>query len=90
MGYTENDFVNADMELYILITGFDDVFSSPLSRRTSYTYKELQFNARFLPMDRKSDDGQVTILELHKLNSIEKVGQQLENKMLGSNKGFSN
>jgi hypothetical protein len=37
MGYTENDFVNADMKLYILITGFDDVFSSPVSRRTSYT-----------------------------------------------------
>jgi len=69
MGYTENDFINADMESYILITGFDDVFSSPVSRRTSYTYKELQFNARFLPMCRKSDDGQMTILELHKLNS---------------------
>jgi len=30
MGYTENDFINADMELYIIITGFDDLFSSPV------------------------------------------------------------
>jgi inward rectifier potassium channel len=77
LDYTENDFVNAEMELYISITGFDDTFSSPVLQRTSYTYKELRFNARFLPMYRESDDGQMTILEMHKLNNIEKVGQQL-------------
>ena len=35
-------------------------------------------------MYRKSDDGQMTILKLHKLNSFEKVRQHFEHKMLGS------
>jgi len=70
LGYTQPDFVNADMELYVLITGFDEIYSSPVLQRTSYTFNELKFNAKFVPMYRESDDGKMTILELHKLNSV--------------------
>jgi inward rectifier potassium channel len=69
-GYTHDDLMNVDMELYVLITGFDEIYSSPVLQRTSYTYKELKFNARFVPMYRESEDGKMTILELHKLNTI--------------------
>ena len=72
-GYSQKDFENADVELYILITGFDEIFSSPVLRRTSYTYKEVQFDVKFIPMYRESDDGKMTILELHKLNSVVEV-----------------
>ncbi len=72
-GYTESDYKNADMELYVLITGFDEIFSSPVLRRTSYTYNELKFNTKFVPMYRESEDGKMTILELHKLNSVKPV-----------------
>ena len=70
LGYTQPDFANADMELYVLITGFDEIYSSPVLQRTSYTFNELKFNAKFVPMYRESDDGKMTILELHKLNSV--------------------
>ena len=72
-GYNEKDMESADVELYILITGFDEIFSNPVLRRTSYTYKEIKFNSKFLPMYRESDDGKMTILELHKLNSVVEV-----------------
>ena len=68
--YTYDDLAAADVELYILITGFDEVFSSPVLQRTSYTYREMKVNAKFIPMYRESDDGNTTILELHKLNDI--------------------
>ena len=54
----------------MLITAFDEVYSSPVLQRTSYTYQELQFNAKFVPMYRESEDGRTTILELHKLNDV--------------------
>jgi inward rectifier potassium channel len=67
-GFTEEDMKTADVELYIMLKGFDDVFSNYVQQRTSYTYNEILFNRKFSPMFRESDDGQATILELHKLN----------------------
>lgn len=67
-GFTQEDMKNADVELYVLIRGFDDVYSNFVQQRTSYTYQEIKFNGKFIPMYRESDDGNTTILELHKLN----------------------
>jgi inward rectifier potassium channel len=69
-GFTYDDIVAADIELYVLVTGFDEVFSSPVLQRTSYTYNEIRFDAKFVPMYRESEDGQTTILEMHKLNEF--------------------
>ena len=89
-GYTQNDYVNTDMELYVLITGFDEIFSSPVLQRTSYTYDELQFNAKiFYPCTVRVSDGKITILELHKLNSIEKAGISSASKPFASSFLFS-
>jgi inward rectifier potassium channel len=68
MGFTREDMEAADVELYVLIRGFDDVYSNFVQQRTSYTYDEIQFNRKFVPMYRESKDGRTTILELHKLN----------------------
>jgi inward rectifier potassium channel len=67
-GFTEDDMKNADTELYVMLRGFDDVFSNYVQQRTSYTFNEILFNRKFVPMYRESDDGKTTILELHKLN----------------------
>ncbi|MEI9956270.1 MAG: ion channel [Ferruginibacter sp.] len=68
VGFTEEDMKTADVELYVSLRGFDDVFSNYVQQRTSYTFSEILFNRKFIPMFRESDDGQTTILELHKLN----------------------
>ena len=67
-GFTEEDMKTADVELYVMLRGFDDVFSNYVQQRTSYTFDEIIFNRKFVPMYRESDDGKTTILELHKLN----------------------
>jgi inward rectifier potassium channel len=72
-GFTKEDMENGDVELYVMLRGFDDVFSNYVQQRTSYTYSEIMFNRKFVPMYRESDDGQATILELHKLNIHKEV-----------------
>ncbi len=74
MGFTEADMRTADMEVYVLVRGFDDVFSNFVLRRTSYTFDEIKFNKKFVPMYRESQDGRTTIVELHKLNEHVEVG----------------
>jgi inward rectifier potassium channel len=78
LGFTPEDMIASDVELYVLIRGFDDVYSNVVQQRTSYTYHEIRFNGKFVPMYRESEDGRTTILELHKLNDyIEIVPKQL-------------
>jgi len=72
-GFTEDDMKTADVELYVLVRGFDDVYSNVVQQRTSYTYAEMIFNVKFVPMYRESEDGNTTILELHKLNEYKAV-----------------
>lgn len=77
LGFTEHDLASSDTEVYVLVRGFDDVFSNTVIQRTSYTYKEIIYGAKFVPMYRESDDGKTTILELDKLNMYEKVFSSL-------------
>jgi inward rectifier potassium channel len=71
LGLNEADMKDADVELYVLVKGFDDVFSNQVLKRTSYTYHEIKFNRRFVPMYRET--GTTTILELNKLNEWSEV-----------------
>jgi inward rectifier potassium channel len=78
-GFNIDDMKTADVELYVLIRGFDDVYSNFVLQRTSYTYQEIRFNRKFVPMYRESDDGKTTILELHKLNQDEEIRELIHN-----------
>jgi inward rectifier potassium channel len=51
-GFTEEDMRNGDVELYVMLRGFDDVFSNYVQQRTSYTYNEILFSRKFVPMYR--------------------------------------
>src|ERR1700754_1125431 len=76
-GFTYKDMEAADVELYVLIRGFDDVYSNFVQQRTSYTYHEIKFNGKFVPMYRESADGKTTILELHKVNEYKELTDKL-------------
>ncbi len=67
-GLNAEDLKHADLELYVLVRGFDEVFSSVVQQRTSYTYPEILFNRKFITMYRESEDGKTSILELNKLD----------------------
>ena len=72
-GFTEEDMKTADVELYVLIRAFDDVYSNIVLQRTSYTYQEVKFKAKFVPMYRESEDGNTTIVEIGKLNDFKEL-----------------
>ena len=72
-GFTAEDMKNTDVELYVMLRGFDDIFSNYVHQKTSYVFEEIIFDRKFVPMYRESDDGRTTILELHKLNMHEAI-----------------
>ncbi len=72
-GLTSKDFEEQDLEVYVHIDGFDPIYSNTVIKRTSYTYKEIIYNAKFKSMFHMSKDGSSTVLELNKLNAYDLV-----------------
>jgi len=68
-GLASEDYKASDVEIYVRVKGFDDVYSTTVIQRTSYIYDEIIFNAKFIPMFHESEDGKTTIVELDKLSS---------------------
>ena len=73
LNFTEADLEPSDLELFVQVTGFDPIFSNAVTKRTSYTYKEVIWGAKFNIMYHESEDGNTTILEIDKLNDYEMV-----------------
>lgn len=71
--YTSDDLVKGDFELMVQVTGFDPVFSNQVLQRTSYTFNELVWGAKFSQMYHQDEDGDTTILELDKLSHYQKA-----------------
>ncbi len=72
-GYTMEDIAECKAEVIVNIKAFDDHFSNIVQQRTSYTYKQVIYGARFLPMFERAQDGDYTLLELNKINAHEMV-----------------
>ena len=56
-----------------VLTAFDDMFSNTVATRTSYTFDEVIYGAKFDTMYNRSKDGSKTILHLDKLNHYQSV-----------------
>ncbi|HEY8893224.1 MAG TPA: ion channel [Niastella sp.] len=70
-GFTKEDLQTTDMEIYVLVRGFNEVYGNSVQQRTSYTYHEIVYNRKFIPMYYETAKG--TVLELHKLSKHEEV-----------------
>lgn len=68
--FSVDDYANINGEILVFIKAFDDMFSSTVVDRTSYTLKEVIVGAKFLPMYHRNSNGNKTILEIEKLNSF--------------------
>lgn len=73
LNFTEEDLKASDLELLVQVSGFDPIFSNLVMQRTSYTYDEFVWGAKFKPMYHESDDHTTTVLELDKLHEHDKV-----------------
>lgn len=74
--FAKEDFANNNGEIVVFIKTFDDMFSNTVAIRTSYTFDEVIYGAKFEPMYTRSIDNSKTILNLDKLNSYEIVTMQ--------------
>lgn len=70
-GFTEDDFTNIPGEFFVFIKTFDDMFSTIVAASSSYTFKEVVYGAKFVPMFSRNADNSKTILDLDKLNAFE-------------------
>lgn len=68
---TKEDIENAEAELLIFVQGFDESFSNTVISRTSYTYGDFIYGAKFAPMYNPTDDKLSTILHIDKLNDYQ-------------------
>lgn len=71
--FSEEDFKKAQGEILVFITTFDNMFSNTVAARTSYTFNEIVYGAKFVTMYNRSQDSSKTVLHLDKLNHYESV-----------------
>jgi inward rectifier potassium channel len=67
------DYESISGEIILVIRTFDDMFSTMVATRTSYTFDEVVYGAKFKPMYSKSENNQSTVLDLGLLNAFDKV-----------------
>lgn len=72
-GFEMNDFKTHKGEVIIYIKAFDEMYSNTVAIRTSYTFEEVIYGAKFVAMFENSDDSSRTVLYLDKLNSFQEV-----------------
>lgn len=68
-----SEMKTADLEIHVMIRAYEDGYASSVLQRTSYTWEEIIFNAKFDKMYHESDDGKTTILQLDKLNTFNQL-----------------
>ena len=72
-GFKEEEYETIKGEIIIVLKAFDDMFSNTVISRKSYSLNEVIRSARFLPMYKRANDGEKTILYLDKINAFEQV-----------------
>lgn len=75
-GFTVEDLKATDAEVYVLVRGFDDIFSNTVLQRTSYRFDEIIFNAKFERMYYESNDDSTTIVEINKLHNYKTLNPE--------------
>lgn len=70
--FGKENFENTVGEIMVYIKTFDDMYSTVVATRTSYTFEEVVYGAKFKPMYSRSSDNTKTILHLNMLNEFER------------------
>jgi inward rectifier potassium channel len=69
----QSDYRDISGEILVFVKTFDDMYSSTVTKRTSYTFDEVVYGAKFSSMYSKNESNTKTVLHLEKLNSFIKV-----------------
>ncbi len=71
--FNQDDIKNAQAEVLVFVQGFDESFANTVISRTSYSYEDFVYGAKFLPMYHPNENRSSTILHLDKLDDYEKT-----------------
>lgn len=71
-GKTMEEMERMDVEVFILLKGFDDVFSQTIYSRHSYTFKQFVYGARFRRPFYNNEEGKV-VMDLTKVGDYDHV-----------------
>lgn len=71
--FKKEEFEHMKGEMIVFVKAFDDSFSNNVVKRTSYTFKEIIYGARFVTMFTRNKDSTHTILHIDQLNKMEHV-----------------
>ena len=69
--FSKDDFSNTKGEIIVFLKAFDDMFSNTVIARTSYTFQEITYGYKFVPMFHRDNEKNTTILDLDKLSITE-------------------
>jgi len=69
--FTKEDFSSSKGEIIVFVKAFDDKFSNTVIARTSYTFQEIIYGSKYLPMFYRDNEKDTTILDLDKLSITE-------------------
>ena len=72
-GFSKEDFASVEGEFLVFLKTFDEMFSTTVAAKTSYTFAELVYGAKFQMMYAENEDNTKTILDLDKLNVFDRV-----------------
>jgi inward rectifier potassium channel len=72
-GFVLSDYESISGEIIVIIKTFDDMFSTTVATRTSYTFEEIVYGAKFRPMYNRSEDSQSTVLDMRLLNAFNPI-----------------
>jgi hypothetical protein len=72
-GFDAANFAETTGEIMVFVKLFDDMYSTVVATRTSYTFDEVVYGAKFKPMFSRSTDNSKTVLHLNMLNEFEQV-----------------
>jgi inward rectifier potassium channel len=70
-GWTPEDCARLNAEFIIIIQGHDETYNQSVHMNSSYSFQEIVWYVRYLPM--YFSDGDKTILELDKIDDVEPV-----------------
>ncbi len=67
--FNEDEFSTTKGEIIVFIKAFDETFSNNVISRRSYTFKEIEYGKKFVPMYNRDMSGSTTVIDLSKLNN---------------------
>lgn len=65
----EQDMLDAAVEMLVTIKAFDDHFSNTVQQKTSFSYREMIYGAKFIPIYDRSIEGAYTEVKIDKLDA---------------------